>query len=127
MDNACRYAGTDGQVQIRVSVHGSRVCLHRGRQSGPGIPEADRPRLGNVFSRGTEHGPVPSLGLAVGDSIVRSIGGRWHMGDSPLGGALIEVSWRHCQPRPARRAAGNGQQRRIVATAARASVSAEPR
>jgi K+-sensing histidine kinase KdpD len=43
-----------------------------------------------------QHGA--GLGLAIGDSIVRSTGGRWHVGDSPLGGALMSVSWRHSQP-----------------------------
>ena len=97
MDNACRYAGADGQVRIQVSAHGSRVSLTV-EDSGPGIPEADRPRLFDRFHRTTEHGSGAGLGLAIGDSIVRSTGGRWRIGDSPLGGALIEVSWRHSQP-----------------------------
>jgi signal transduction histidine kinase len=47
--------------------------------------------------RGASHGGA-GLGLAIGDSIVRSTGGRWHIGDSPLGGALLSVSWRHSHP-----------------------------
>ena len=66
--------------------------------SGPGIPEAERPGLFDRFHRATEHGPGAGLGLAIGDSIVRSTGGRWQVGDSPLGGALMSVSWRHSQP-----------------------------
>jgi signal transduction histidine kinase len=101
MDNACRYAGPDGQVKISVHAHGSRVSLTV-EDSGPGIPEAERPRLFDRFHRATEHGPGAGLGLAIGDSIVRSTGGRWQIGDSPLGGALMTVSWRHSQPhRPA--------------------------
>ena len=70
--------------------------------SGPGIPEADRPRLFDRFHRVIEDGPGAGLGLAIGDSIVRSTGGRWQVGDSPLGGALMTVSWRRAQPhRPA--------------------------
>ena len=126
MDNACRYAGPDGQVKISVRAHGSRVTLAV-EDSGPGIPEAERPRLFDRFHRATQGGPGGSggngfppgsggsrgvappgkqsqhgLGLAIGDSIVRSTGGRWQIGDSPLGGALMTVSWRHSQPhRPA--------------------------
>jgi len=101
MDNACRYAGPDGQVRIGVRAQGNRVSLTV-EDSGPGIPAEDRPRLFDRFHRATEHGPGAGLGLAIGDSIVRSTGGRWQVGDSPLGGALMTVSWKHTQPhRPA--------------------------
>jgi signal transduction histidine kinase len=97
VDNACRYAGPDGQVRIGVGVQGSRVSLVV-EDSGPGIGEAERPRLFDRFHRATERGSGAGLGLAIGDSIVRSTGGRWHVGDSSLGGALMSVSWRHSQP-----------------------------
>jgi signal transduction histidine kinase len=114
MDNACRYAGADGQVRIAVRTHGSRVTLTV-EDSGPGIPPAERPRLFDRFHRATEDGAGAGLGLAIGDSIVRSTGGRWQIGDSPLGGALMAVSWRHSQPHrpaiPSRLAAGNASGR----------------
>jgi signal transduction histidine kinase len=97
VDNACRHAGPDGQVRIQVRAQGSRVSLIV-EDSGPGIPEADRSRLFDRFHRATEEGSGAGLGLAIGDSIVRSTGGRWHIGDSSLGGALMSVSWRHSQP-----------------------------
>jgi signal transduction histidine kinase len=97
MDNACRYAGPDGQVRIGVRAHGSRVSLTV-EDSGPGIPEAERARLFDRFHRATGDGPGAGLGLAIGDSIVRSTGGRWQISDSPLGGANMTVSWRHSQP-----------------------------
>ena len=97
IDNACRYAGPDGTVRIEVRAQGSRASLTV-EDSGPGIPEAERPLLFDRFHRATERGSGAGLGLAIGDSIVRSTGGRWHVGDSPLGGALMSVSWRHAQP-----------------------------
>ncbi len=97
VDNACRHAGPDGQVRIQVRAQGNRVSLTV-EDSGPGIDEADRPRLFDRFHRATEQGSGAGLGLAIGDSIVRSTGGRWHIGDSPLGGALMSVSWKHAQP-----------------------------
>ena len=109
MDNACRYAGPDGQVRIGVRAHGSRVSLTV-EDSGPGIPRSERPRLFDRFHRATEDGAGAGLGLAIGDSIVRSTGGRWQLGDSPLGGALMAVSWRHSYPHRAssqRMTAGN--------------------
>jgi len=109
MDNACRYAGADGQVRIGVRTQGSRVSLTV-EDSGPGIPADDRPHLFDRFHRATEHGSGAGLGLAIGDSIVRSTGGRWHVGDSPLGGALMSVYWKHAQPHrpPAQRFTASG-------------------
>ena len=106
VDNACRYAGPDGTVRIEVRAQGSRASLTV-EDSGPGIPEAERPLLFDRFHRTTEHGSGAGLGLAIGDSIVRSTGGRWHVGDSPLGGALMSVSWRHAQPARATVARGS--------------------
>jgi signal transduction histidine kinase len=97
LDNACRYAGPDGQVRVTVALAGSRVTLTV-EDSGPGIPADQRPRLFDRFSRATEQKSGTGLGLAIGDSVVRSTGGRWEVRDSPLGGALLAVSWRHAQP-----------------------------
>ena len=93
MDNACRHAGPDGMVRIGVRADGGRISLTV-EDSGPGIAEAERPRLFDRFHRATEQGSGAGLGLAIGDSIVRSTGGRWHIGDSPLGGALMMVTWK---------------------------------
>ena len=101
VDNACRYAGPAGQVRIRAQAHGSRISLIV-EDSGPGIAEAERSRLFDRFHRTTERGSGAGLGLAIGDSIVRSTGGRWQVGDSELGGALMSVSWKHTQPRAIR-------------------------
>jgi signal transduction histidine kinase len=98
VDNACRYAGRGGQVRIRVLTQGSRVSLVV-EDSGPGIPAADRSRLFDRFYRTAEHASGAGLGLAIGDSIVRSTGGRWQVGDSDLGGALMAVSWHHAVAR----------------------------
>jgi two-component system sensor histidine kinase CiaH len=93
VDNACRYAGPGGQVRIQVRAQGGRISLTV-EDSGPGIPAAERPQLFDRFHRATEHGSGAGLGLAIGDSIVRSTGGRWQVGDSALGGALMSVSWK---------------------------------
>jgi signal transduction histidine kinase len=97
LDNACRYAGPDGQVRIEVALTGNRATLAV-EDSGPGIPAGQRSRLFDRFSRATEQRSGTGLGLAIGDSVVRSTGGRWDVGDSPLGGARLAVTWRHAQP-----------------------------
>jgi signal transduction histidine kinase len=97
LDNACRYAGPDGKVRISVTVAGNRATLAV-EDSGPGIPEDQRPRLFDRFSRATDRKSGAGLGLAIGHSVVSSTGGRWDVGDSPLGGARFAVTWRHVQP-----------------------------
>jgi signal transduction histidine kinase len=105
MDNACRYAGPGGRVRIAALARGNWVSLVV-EDSGPGIPAENRARLFDRFHRATEHSGGAGLGLAIGDSIVRSTGGRWKIGESPLGGARIEVCWRRVQQRPDRADAG---------------------
>ncbi|HXR53767.1 MAG TPA: HAMP domain-containing sensor histidine kinase, partial [Acidimicrobiales bacterium] len=92
VDNACRYAGPAGTVRIVVKAQGSRVSLAV-EDSGPGIPPDERTKLFDRFHRTTDHGTGAGLGLAIADSVVRSTGGRWHVGDTSLGGARLEVSW----------------------------------
>jgi signal transduction histidine kinase len=98
VDNACRYAGPDGTVQISVRQRASRVTLTV-EDSGPGIPAKDRDRLFDRFHRATEQAEGAGLGLAIANSIVRSTGGQWRIGDSPLGGAFFGVSWRRTAAR----------------------------
>ena len=93
VDNACRYAGAGGTVRITVAHRGSRVTMTV-EDTGPGIPAELRPWLFDRFRRSTEQGGSAGLGLAIADSIVRSTDGQWRLGDSELGGALFEVSWR---------------------------------
>ncbi len=93
VDNACRYAGRSGIVRLVVRVNGNRVSL-RVEDSGPGIPPEERPKLFDRFHRATEVGGGSGLGLAIGDSVVRATGGEWSVGQSDLGGAAMEVTWR---------------------------------
>ncbi|MHB8439414.1 MAG: sensor histidine kinase [Acidimicrobiales bacterium] len=95
VDNACRYTPVGGTVRVRVEHRGHRVALVV-EDSGPGIAPEERDDLFARFHRLTDEPGGTGLGLAIADSVVRSTGGRWHVGDSPLGGALMEVAW----PRP---------------------------
>jgi two-component system, OmpR family, sensor histidine kinase CiaH len=98
IDNACRYAGSDGLVRVTVGQRGNRVTMTI-EDSGPGIAPQDRDRLFDRFHRSTEQGGSAGLGLAIADSIVRSTGGQWRLDDSDLGGALFEASWRRASSR----------------------------
>lgn len=98
LDNACRYAGAGGTVRVRVAARGSKVTLTV-EDSGPGIPEAERAAIFDRFHRSARQGGGAGLGLAIADSIARATGGQWRIGDSPLGGALFEISWRRLAAR----------------------------
>lgn len=79
VDNAIKYMGDAPEKQITIAPwedHGLSV-----RDTGPGIPEEDRPRVFRAFQRaaGCDSAPGRGVGLAV----VRSITERW--------GATIEL------------------------------------
>jgi signal transduction histidine kinase len=92
VDNACRYARTDGIVRITVAAQGNRVSLAV-EDNGPGIAPEERARLFDRFHRATDEGNGAGLGLAIGDAVVRATGGVWSVGDAQLGGARMEVEW----------------------------------
>lgn len=96
LDNACRYAGTGGAVELQVGHHGGRVTLTVD-DSGPGIPEDHRDLVFDRFHRVDNEPGGTGLGLAIADAVVRNTGGTWSIGRSPLGGARMEVSW-HAAP-----------------------------
>jgi len=92
LDNACRYSPQGGSVIVDVAAEGHRVRLTV-EDSGPGIPESERGRIFDRFHRATDQPGGAGLGLAIADAIVRSTGGRWHIGTSPAGGASVGVTW----------------------------------
>ena len=97
VDNACKFAGAGGQVDVAVLCEGTRVVL-RVDDSGPGIPMAQRPLVLDRFHGGTHPTGGTGLGLAIADSVVRATHGAWEIGEAPSGGARMEVSWRKEAP-----------------------------
>ena len=93
VDNACKYAGEGGAVEVVVTAAGGRVVLTVD-DSGPGIPEADRELVFDRFHRADPSPGGTGLGLAIADAVVHASSGTWSLGSSPLGGARFEVTWR---------------------------------
>jgi signal transduction histidine kinase len=93
VDNACKYAGTGGNVRIRLRGSGNQVVLQVD-DTGPGIPLEQRSVVFDRFHRGNDGLGGTGLGLAIADSVVRSSGGTWAVRNSPSGGARMEVTWR---------------------------------
>ena len=101
IDNACKFAGEGGRVEVSVRDWGTRVDL-RVDDSGPGIPEDQRDAVFDRFHRATDEVAGTGLGLAIADSVVRSTEGQWGIGAAELGGARLEVSWRRVPARKER-------------------------
>ena len=80
IDNALRYSPAGAEVQVAVSTTADGVCLQV-RDSGPGLAETDRQRLGERFFRvlGSDQ-----AGSGLGWSIVRRI--------AAVHGASVEVA-----------------------------------
>ncbi len=99
VDNACKYAGPGGAVEVGVSASGGRVVLTVD-DSGPGIPEDARDLVFDRFHRADQSPGGTGLGLAIADAVVRATSGTWSVSDSPAGGARFEVTWRQATSAP---------------------------
>jgi signal transduction histidine kinase len=93
VDNACRYSGEGGTVELQVAEAGGQVVLTVD-DSGPGIPEEHHDLVFDRFHRASDLPGGTGLGLAIADAVVRNSGGTWAIGTSPRGGARMQVSWR---------------------------------
>ncbi|MBO0686501.1 MAG: HAMP domain-containing histidine kinase [Candidatus Dormibacteraeota bacterium] len=92
LDNACKYSGAGGSVDVAVRAEGGRVRLVVD-DSGPGIPAEERSTIFDRFHRASEQARGAGLGLAIANAVVGATGGRWDVGCSPAGGASMAVSW----------------------------------
>ncbi len=98
IDNACKFAGDGGAIEVSVHNAGNRVIL-RVDDSGPGIPEDQRDAVFDRFHRATDAVTGSGLGLAIADSVLRATHGSWDIGVADLGGARMEASWRRAAQR----------------------------
>lgn len=93
LDNALRYSTPGIQVSVFAGIdHGSAVCGVR--DSGPGVPEADLPRIIERFYRGRENTTEGSgLGLAIVRRIAELHGARLDIENLPAGGFQAQLRW----------------------------------
>lgn len=91
IDNAVRYSGEHGRVQIQLLAEGPHAIL-RVDDSGPGIPAADRARVFDRFYRRDSGDTTGSgLGLAIVRAIADRHGAQIELGTAPLGGLRAVV------------------------------------
>ncbi|MBN8494570.1 MAG: hypothetical protein J0M00_24395 [Burkholderiales bacterium] len=94
VDNALRYSPPRAQVQVVVSIQGGKVTLTV-EDSGPGVAEAELPRLGERFFRVLGSGqPGSGLGWSIVRRIAQVHGATVQARRSAaLGGLLVSVQW----------------------------------
>lgn len=101
IDNACKFAGEGGRVEVSVRAAGNRIAL-RVDDSGPGIPADQREAVFDRFHRASDDVVGTGLGLSIADSVIRTTKGAWEIGVADLGGARVEASWRRAVQRGAK-------------------------
>ena len=95
-DNAVKYSGVDGAVQVSLSREAEWVVL-KVADNGPGIPEADIDRVFERFYRVDKARSRSAGGTGLGLSIVRDTvekrGGAVEAANRPAGGAVFTARW----------------------------------
>ncbi len=94
LSNAIKYGGENGRVTVSAAAdeRGVRVAI---RDRGPGIPEAELPRIFEPFYRGSRaHGAVggTGLGLSLVRRIVDALGGSIDVVSRPREGTTFTVT-----------------------------------
>jgi signal transduction histidine kinase len=92
IDNAIRYSPEGGAVSVTARRAPDGSCLLLVADSGPGIPEADLPRIFDRFWRGASGQPGTGLGLAIVSHLVARSGGTVSAYPAPSGGLVVRVA-----------------------------------
>jgi signal transduction histidine kinase len=92
IDNAIKYTPEGGKVTLHLNHQGDEAVLEV-RDTGPGVPAAEQPRIWERLYRGDQSRSQSGLGLGL--SLVRAIvvahGGQATVRNAPEGGAIFEV------------------------------------
>lgn len=90
--NATKFTPAGGRVRVRAYAHEGVLRLEV-EDNGPGIPPAERTKLGSAFERGSAS--VGADGVGLGLSLVRAFAelhsGTLSFHEAPGGGALVRV------------------------------------
>lgn len=92
VSNAVKFTPDAGRVTMRAYAHQGSLRIEV-QDTGPGIPAAERARLGAAFERGAsgEGAEGYGLGLSLVKAFAELHNGRLSFHDAPGGGALVRV------------------------------------
>ena len=103
-DNAVKYSGAGGAVQVSLKAAGNQVVLSVA-DNGAGIPEEDLPRIFERFYRvdkaRSRAAGGTGLGLSIVSDTVKRRGGTVSAATRPQGGAVFTVCWPGMEGGPA--------------------------
>ena len=91
--NAGDAMGGEGRVRLSARAEGGQVVLQV-QDNGPGIPEADVPRVFDPFFTTKDPGDGTGLGLAISHRIMESFGGDIAVRNGAAGGAVFTLRFR---------------------------------
>jgi len=92
--NAGDAMGSAGRVKLAARADDGGWVLLEVQDSGPGIAEADMPRVFDPFFTTKDPGDGTGLGLAISHRIMESFGGEIAARNGERGGALFELRFR---------------------------------
>ncbi|MQA11568.1 MAG: HAMP domain-containing protein [Pseudonocardiaceae bacterium] len=93
LDNAVKFSPAGSVVRVGLRPAGDGSALLEVADSGPGVEEADAPRIFDRFYRSSEARTLPGsgLGLAIVQQAAQRHGGAIYVGTAPGGGALFTM------------------------------------
>ena len=96
IDNALKYTPKGSTIEIGSRRQGPNVLVEVA-DDGPGIPDADKPRIFDMFYTSSSNKPVDSrrslgLGLSLCKSIVTAHGGDISVADNPPHGTVVRFT-----------------------------------
>jgi two-component system sensor histidine kinase MprB len=93
LDNAVKFSPPGSTVQVRMRPLGDGTAVIEVADAGPGIAEADLPKVFDRFYRSSEARTLPGsgLGLSIVKQAAQRHGGEVYAGRAPEGGALLTI------------------------------------
>jgi signal transduction histidine kinase len=89
MENACKWCSA--KVRVRGEPLGADRLRLTIEDDGPGLPPERRDEVIRRGARLDENAPGSGLGLAILDELARAYGGALKLGDSTLGGLMVQI------------------------------------
>ncbi|GAA4250351.1 extracellular solute-binding protein [Azospirillum formosense] len=96
LDNAVKYAGPSGPIDLTLTPRPNRRGLRvEIADRGPGVPDAEKRRVLERFGRGSSAAGVAGsgLGLAIVTSVVEAHGAAFALLDRPGGGLIARIDF----------------------------------